>query len=130
MTREESIKACVDFLNHEVANKTGLSGFAIKRAYQALCALKPNATHKIINHLYDDFMAEYQKLGPEPKQLAQAWLNIIDQKAKPYQQSALYGAYRVLKPSALAHVEAAIPKLERLVLQQSSNKSKHALAQT
>lgn len=127
MTREQSIKACVDFLNHEVASKKGLSGFAIRRAYQTLCAFKPNAPHRLVDYLFDDFMAEYQKLGPEPKQLGQAWLHIIDQKAKPYQHTALYSAYQLLRPSALAHVEAAIPKLERSVLQRSSNKPKHVL---
>lgn len=125
MTREESIQACVDFLNNEVTHKTGLSGFAIRRAYQTLCAIKPNAPYRLMDHLFDDFMAKYQQLGPEPKQLGQAWLNIINQKAKPYQHTALYSAYQLLRPSALAHVEAAIPKLERLVLQRSSNKPKH-----
>ena len=130
MTREKSIQACIELLNNEVASKKGLSGFAIRRAYQTLCALKPNAPHRLIDHLFDDFMAEYEKLGPEPKQLGQAWLSIIDLKAKPYQHTALYSAYQMLKPSALAHIEAAIPKLERSVLQRSSDKSKHAQAQT
>jgi hypothetical protein len=83
----------------------------IKRAYQTLCALKPNAPYRLVDHLFDDFMAEYQKLGPEPKKLGQAWLEIIDQKAKPYQHTALHSAYQLLRPNALAHVESAIPKV-------------------
>ena len=112
--REKYIQACVEILHNEVYSKKGFSGFAIKSAYRSLCALKPNAPHKVINHLFDDFWSEYQKKGSDPQVLGKAWLDITDKKAAPYEKTALFGVYQMLRPSALTHVEAAIPKLTQL----------------
>lgn len=114
MIREIYIQACVELLHAEVYSKRGLAGFAIKNAYKSLCALKPNAPHKVINHLFDDFWAEYQKTGSDPKILGQAWLKITDKKAEPYQKTAFFSVYKMLRPSALEHVESAIPKITQL----------------
>lgn len=114
MTRNEHIQACVELLNSEVLAKQGLSGFAIKRAYQTLCAIKPNAPYRAIDYLFDEFLAEYQKTGPDPEKLAVAWLKITDEKAQLHSKTAFYGAYKMLRPSALGHIEAAIPKIAQL----------------
>ena len=114
MNREKHIQACVELLDQEVSNKKGLSGFAIKSAYRSLCALRPNAPHKVIDHLFDDFWAEYQQKGSDPEILSEAWLKITDQKASIYSKTALFKAYQILRPNAAGHVKAAIPKITQL----------------
>lgn len=114
MTRDEHIQACIKLLESEVHSKRGLSGFAIKHAYQTLCSLKSNATYRAIDYLLDEFLAEYRKIGPDPKKLASAWLGITDEKAQQHSKTVFYGAYKTLRPSALGHLEAAIPKITQL----------------
>ena len=121
MSREKHIEAFVELLHNEVSSKKGLSGFAIKSAYKSLCALKPNAPHKVIDHLFDDFWAEYLQKGSDPQILSEAWLRITDQKASAHSKTALFKAYQVLRPSAASHVKAAMPKITQLFEQLKSN---------
>ncbi len=114
MTRKQHIEACLKLLNQEVHSKRGLSGFAIKRAYQTLNALKPNAAYRVIDYLFDDFWAEYQIIGSKPKALSQAWLRIVDEKAQAHSRTALFSVYQMLRPNAQEHVELAVPKIIQL----------------
>jgi hypothetical protein len=117
MNREHQVRACVELLESEVSSKKGLSGLAIKNAYRTLKSLKPDATHKVIDHLYDDFWALYKQHQNEPGVLAQAWLGVIDQKAQSHSKTPLFGLYSVLKPSATRHIESALPKITVLFQQ-------------
>lgn len=117
MTREHHVRACVQLLENEVGSKKGLSGLAIKNAYRTLKSLKPNATHVVVDHLYDDFLALYKQHQDQPKTLAKAWLDVIDQKAQVHSRSPLFGLYSILKPSAANHIESALPKITNLFQQ-------------
>ena len=114
MDRTSQIAAFVDLIESEVAAKKGLSGFAIRKAYDTLKSLKPNATFRAIDYLYDDFKTSYHTHHDQPQALAQAWLSLIDQKADHHQSNPLYGVYKLLRPSAESHVQTAIPKIKDL----------------
>ncbi len=133
--RPQVVKDCERLIEEEVDSK-GLTGLPIKAAYKVVRAVKPGFIPEVIDHLLGDFATAldplYQEavtanvpleahLASRSSQAAEALLAITDARATKAKNQMVKGAYEKLRPTAKKHVEAAIPRVSRMV-------GKHAAA--
>src|SRR4051812_7635578 len=133
-TRPQVIADCERLIDEEVSSK-GLTGIPIKAAYAIVKAVKPGFVPEVIDHMLDDFA---DRLDPiyqtavtknEPVsayfnartgEVAEALLAITDLRAQRAKNQAIKSTYEKLRSSAKKHVEAAVPRLGRLVAKHAS----------
>ncbi|RME28607.1 MAG: hypothetical protein D6806_02610 [Deltaproteobacteria bacterium] len=129
--RTEIVDDCCRLLDNQVASKKGLSGMAVKGGYKVLKALKPGAVREAVDGLLDDFIEametfhdEWKKKGDgsfgqylnkEKDRVAESLVCVTDERAKKTRHQNLRKIYDKLRPSAVAHVQAAVPELAELI---------------
>lgn len=116
-------------LDAEVADKSGLSGIAIKTAYKVVKGVSPGFLRDVVDHLLNDFLdgldplyqeatskgiKPRQHLQANPSRVADALLGITDRRAQRAKNQLVKGTYEKLRGSAAKHVEAAVPRLGEL----------------
>lgn len=121
---------CVALIDAEVADKSGLSGFAIKAGYGAVKGVKPGFVRHVVDDLLPEFGAAlepmYQEACNQSKSIheyfsshaarvADALLSITDAKAQKAKSGLVKGTYEKLRGSAKKNVEAAVPRLGKLI---------------
>lgn len=124
------IDDCCQVLDQEVADKGGLSGVAIKGAFNLLKGVKPGFVREVVDHLLDDFLRAldpiYQEAlakGEKPGAylransgpMAEALLAVTDARAQRAERAVIKKTYDKLRPTAKKHVEAAAPRLGALL---------------
>jgi len=124
--RREVVEDACEVLDLEVADKSGLSGMAIKAGYKLVQGVKPGFVKNVVDDLLDDFLDAlepiYQEAISEKKKpsahlqanagrVADALLGITDRRAENARRAAIKGMYVKLRPTAKKHVEAAAPRL-------------------
>ena len=117
-------------LDEEVADKGGLSGMAIKGAYKVVQGVKPGFVRHVVNDLLDDFLDAVDPVYQEAAQkklpagsylvenssrVADAMLAVTDGRAQKAQRAVIKSAYEKLRPMAKKQVEAAAPRLARML---------------
>jgi hypothetical protein len=118
-------------IDEEVASKGGLTGIAIKGAYAVVKAIKANIIPETVDALLDDFVARIESfydawskspgiafaayLEQRSGEVADALLAITDQRAQRSQNATLRKAYEKLRPLGKKQVEAALPRVARMV---------------
>ncbi len=133
--RPQVIADCERVVEEEVDSK-GLLGLPIKAAYKIVKAVKPGFVPEVIDHMLDDFcdrldpiyQAALAKNEPvtayfnaRPGEVADALLSITDQRAQRARNQMLKGAYDKLRPLAKKHVEAAVPRVARVVAKHAAS---------
>jgi hypothetical protein len=128
--RTQVIEDCVRVLDDEVADKSGLSGVAIKAAFKMLKGIKPGFVREVVDTLLDDFLGALDPLyqeavtqGVKPGahlrsksgEAAEALLAITDARAQRAERAVIKKTYEKLRPTAKKHVEAAAPRLATLL---------------
>jgi hypothetical protein len=128
--RSKVIHDCVDVIDAEVKDKGGLSGMAIKAGYAVVNGVKPTFIAEAVDHMLDEFAGAldptYQaaKAAGKPvatyfldhkSAVADALLAITDARAKRAKTVAVIKTYEKLRGTAKQHVEAAIPRVGRLI---------------
>lgn len=130
--RRDVVKACVDLVESEVANKSGLSGMAIKAGYKVVKALKPGMIPGAVDTLLPEFASAMQPLyekasegAADPKdafgkyltthadETADALLKVTDAKADRAKNKTVKKTYDRLRGSARENVRAAVPGLAK-----------------
>jgi hypothetical protein len=120
---------CLALVDEEVANKSGLSGIAVKAGYAAVKGVKPGFVRKAVSDLLPPFAAQLDPLWAEGQKagdpiaffeaqrgrVADALLTVTDDKAQSAKSSVVRGAYSKLRGSAKKNVEDAVPRLARLL---------------
>lgn len=129
-TRKLVIEEACSVLDAEVADKSGLSGMAVKAAFSLIKGVKPGFIRQAVDHLLDDFLdvldpihREALEQGKKPgdhirahsERVAEALLAVTDSKAKRAENPVVLKTYEKLRPSAKKHVEAATPRLGRML---------------
>lgn len=129
-----------DVLDAEVADKSGLTGIAVKGAFAIVKAVKPGILVESIENLLPDFARVLDPViagRPEGTSLATylksksgdvvtALLSITDDRARKSTHKTLVGAYNKLRPQAEKHVSAAVPRVADLVDKHVGEASKAA----
>lgn len=128
--RKAVVEDCVQLIDAEVADKGGMSGMAIKAGYKAVKGIKPGFIPKVVNDLLPEFAGALQPIYAEAKEkgepvapyltknsarVAEALLAITDGKADRSDRGLVKNTYKRLRPTAKQNVEAAIPRLGKLV---------------
>jgi hypothetical protein len=128
--KSEVVDACCEIIDQEVSDKGGLSGLAIKAGYSAVKGIKPGFIRKAVSDLLPDFAAAldpiYQESVTQGKtadahfvsnsgRVADALLAITDAKAGRSQSGVVKGTYDKLRGTAKKNVEAAVPRLGKLI---------------
>jgi len=128
--RQSVINDACKVLDEEVADKSGLSGLAIKAAFGVVKGVKPGFIREVVDALLNDFLAALDPLyqeatakGTAPgayltsnsSRVADALLSITDARAARSQQAVVKSTYEKLRPSAKKQVEAAAPRLGALL---------------
>jgi hypothetical protein len=128
--KEAVIDDCVALIDAEVADKGGISGLALKAGYGAVKGIKPGFVRNVVHDLLPDFAKAldpfYQEAVEKKKKpsdyfvqnssrVADALLSITDTRAKNAKSGVVRSTYDKLRGTAKKNVEAALPRLGRLV---------------
>jgi hypothetical protein len=128
--RKNLIADCCTIIDQEVADKGGLSGLAVKAAYKLVKGFKPGFVPDTVNALIDDFSANLQGIVDDAEakgvpvpvffdsnrgRVADALLNVTDERGKKSKHTTIKGAYEKLRPTAKKHVEEAVPRVGTLI---------------
>jgi hypothetical protein len=126
---------CCNLIDAEVDDKGGLSGLAIKAGYKAIKGVKPGFVKHVVTDLLPEFARVLDPMYQEAKaagkpvsdlfaarssDVAEALLGLTDQKAKHSKNSLVRGTYDKLRGTAKKNVEAAAPRLGKLIEAHSS----------
>ena len=124
--RASVIDDALQVLDAEVADKSGLSGIAVKGAFKVVKGIQPGFIRSVVDKLLDDFLdalnpiyqeavsqgkAPGQHLQTNAGRVADALLGITDARAQRAERQVVKKTYEKLRPSAKKHVEAAAPRL-------------------
>jgi hypothetical protein len=124
------IDDCLALIDAEVADKGGLSGLAIKAGYGVVKGIKPGFVKQAVSDLLPEFATALAPIYEEAKsksmpvadyfknnssRVADALLAITDAKAQKSKSGAVKGTYEKLRGSAKKNVEAAVPRLGKMV---------------
>jgi hypothetical protein len=127
--RNAVIADALKVLDQEVADKSGLTGLAIKGGYKVVQGFKPGFVRQVVDGLMDEFLRAldpvYQEAVEKKRpagayllehkdRVADALLAVTDQKAQRA-SGGIRGAYDKLRPLAKKQVEAAAPRLAALM---------------
>lgn len=128
--RQQVIDEACLVLDAEVADKSGISGLAVKAAFSVIKGVKPGFIRQAVDHLLDDFLDVLEPfhreaiergktpgdhIRAESNRVAEALLAVTDIKAKRAENAVVLKTYEKLRPSAKKHVEASMPRLGRLL---------------
>jgi hypothetical protein len=128
--RPKVVSDCVRLIDEEVDSKGGLTGLAVKGAYAIVKAVKPGFVAEAVESMLDDFVRRLEpfyaeaQLRNEPVapymngragDVAEALLAISDERAQRARNPTLKKAYDKLRPTGKKHVEAAVPRVGRLI---------------
>ncbi|QRK07242.1 hypothetical protein JQX13_45580 [Archangium violaceum] len=124
------IDDCCALIDAEVADKGGISGLAIKAGYSAVKGIKPGFIRHAVSDLLPEFAAALDPLYQEAKtggkpvaahitsnsgRAADALLAITDGKVRNAQSGLVKGTYEKLRGTAKKNVEAAVPRIGKLI---------------
>jgi hypothetical protein len=135
-TRQKVVTDCVRLIEEEVDSKGGLSGLAIKGAFMVVKAVKPGFITESVDHMLDDFVRRLEPFSAEAQQknepigpfmsarggeVADALLAISDERAARAKNQTAKKAYEKLRPTGKKHVEAAVPRIGRLIAKYTTS---------
>jgi len=124
------IEDCCALIDAEVKDKGGISGLAIKAGYGAVKGVKPGFVRNVVTDLLPEFARALDPLYQEAKsagkpvsdffvahssRVAEALLAITDEKAHKSKNGLVKGTYEKLRGTAKKNVEAATPRLGKMV---------------
>jgi hypothetical protein len=133
--RPKVIVDCSTLVQEEVDSKGGLSGLAIKAAYAVVKAVKPGFISEAIDHMLDDFVDKLEPFWADAQaknepvgalmngragEVADALLSISDARAARAKNQGVKKAYEKLRPTGKKNVEAAVPRLGRMIAKYTS----------
>lgn len=130
--RDQVVTDLVEFVDREVAGKSGLSGGIIKTGYGAVKKVKPGIIRHAVDSMLDDFTAalepywsSYQAqptaggfgafLAARPQEVSNALLAVTDRRAERSSRGSVTSVYGRLRPKGQDNVIDALPRLGDLV---------------
>jgi hypothetical protein len=129
------VEDCCALIDAEVKDKGGISGLAIKAGYGAIKGVKPGFVKNVVSDLLPEFARALDPFYQEAKtsgrpvadffashsdRVAEALLAITDAKAQKSKNGLVKGTYDKLRGTAKKNVEAAVPRLGKMVESHTS----------
>ena len=118
-----------------LANKAGFSGKIVRGAFKTVKSFKPGIIPMSMDALLDDFAVKVdphwqacQSNGTAPRSyfvqhkgsIAEALLEITDERAAQSKHKVLVRAYKTLRGKAVDHISQAMPRLADLMVKHAS----------
>ncbi len=128
--KSQVIKDCCELIDAEVKDKGGISGLAIKAGFGAVKGIKPGFVEHAVEDLLPEFARVLDPLYQDARsqtrstadhfsahagKVADALLQITDAKAARAKNNIAKGAYEKLRGTAKKNVEAAAPRLGKMI---------------
>ena len=123
---------CNALIEHEVSEKSGVSGAALKLAYKTATTFAPGHVRHILETLLpkmadnlQPFWADFNASGgadfgdyltKRGDEVAEAMLAVTDARAAASGRPVIVKAYRSVRGGAAKHIQAALPEVCNLVL--------------
>jgi hypothetical protein len=123
---------CYELVEQEVADKSGVSGAAMRLAFKTVNTFRPGHVRYLITDMLpkivarlEPFWADYCESGSSEfgdylakrgEEVADALLAVTDARAQASGRPTIVRAYRSVRPGAARHIEAALPRVGDLVL--------------
>jgi hypothetical protein len=123
---------CLDLIQQEMSDKSGISGTAVKLAYKTAVAFAPGYLRSTAESLLPDFTEKLQPfwadfaasgsaefgdyLTKRADEVSEALLAITDAAAEKSERPVIVKAYRTVRGGAGRQIEAALPRVGELVL--------------
>ena len=123
---------CNALIEHEVSEKSGVSGSALKLAYKTASTFAPGHVRHILETLLpkmadnlQPFWADFNASGgadfgdyltKRGDEVAEAMLAVTDARAAASGRPVIVKAYRSVRGGAAKHIQAALPEVGNLVL--------------
>jgi hypothetical protein len=131
-TRPMVVTDCNALIEQEIAEKSGVSGTAVKLAYKTVNTFMPGHVRHMVDSLLpqlvgklEPYWADYctsggaefgDYLAKRGEEVSQALLSVTDARAAASGRPTVIRAYRTVRGGAVKHVEAALPQVGDLVL--------------
>lgn len=123
------IDDAVKLVDAEVASKSGISGFAVKKGYDAIKSIKPGFVREAVEKLLPEMAEKIEPIWEEGKKggnakahleknksrVADALLSVTDDKVQRAKSGVVRSTYSMLRGSAKKNVEEAVPRLADLI---------------
>ena len=133
--KETVINDCVALIDAEVGDKSGFSGFAIKAGYKAVKGIKPGFIRQAVTDMLPEFIKALEPVYEDARsqnksaadyfpanssRVADALLSVTDARADRVKSGVVKSTYEKLRGSAKKNVEAALPRLGKMVDKHAS----------
>jgi hypothetical protein len=131
-TQPKVVDDCLDLIEQEMSDKSGVGGMAVKVAYKTAAAFAPGYLRSTVESLLPDFTEKLQPfwadfaasgsadfgdyLTKRADEVSEALLAITDAAAEKSQRPVIVKAYRTVRGGAGRQIEAALPRVGDLVL--------------
>ena len=130
--RPQVVADCNALIEHEVSEKSGMSGTGLKVAYKTATTFAPGHVRHILETLLpkmadnlQPFWADFNASGgadfgdylaKRGDEVAEAMLAVTDARAAASGRPVIVKAYRSVRGGAAKHIQAALPQVGELVL--------------
>ena len=130
-TEPQVIADCYTLIQQEVSDMSGISGTAVKLAYNTVTTFIPGHVRYMIGVMLPDmvdklepYWAEFSTSGGSEfadylakrgDEVAEALLSVSDERAAGSGRPTIIKAYKTVRGSAAKHVQAALPRVGALV---------------
>jgi hypothetical protein len=134
-TQPQVIADSLTLIDAELADKSGISGNALKLAYKTVSSFAPGYVRETVASLLPEaaarlqpFWADFRAAGgaefgdylaKRGEEAAESLLSITDTWAGESDKAIVVKAYRAVRSGAAKHVEAALPRLGDLVFKHA-----------
>jgi hypothetical protein len=129
--RPHVVDDCCSLIDQEVADKSGISGTAVKLAYKTVstfasghvrhmvASLLPQLVDKLEPY-WEDFNASGGSqfgdyLAKHGDEVSESLLSVTDERAAASKRGAITKAYKSVRGGAAKHIQAALPNVGQLV---------------
>jgi hypothetical protein len=131
-TRPQVTADCFTLIEQELADKSGISGTAVKLAYKTVNTFMPGHVRHMVGELVPDMVARLEPfwadfttsggsgfgdyLAKRGDEVSQALLSVTDARAAASSRPTVIKAYGSVRGHAVKHVQAALPRVGDLVM--------------
>ncbi|HEY2506247.1 MAG TPA: hypothetical protein VGI58_07005 [Streptosporangiaceae bacterium] len=135
-TQPKVIDDCCALIDQEIAEKSGISGNAVKLAYKTVATFASGYVRIMVASFLpgivtqlEPFWADFTESGGSAfgdylakrgAEVSEALLTVTDERAESSKRATLIKAYRAVRGGAVKHVEAALPRVGELVLKYAA----------
>jgi hypothetical protein len=131
-TEPKVVEDCLDLIQQEVSDKSGVAGTAVKLAYKTAVAFAPGYLRSTVETLLPDFTEKLQPfwadfatsgsaefgdyLAKRSDEVSEALLTVTDAAAERSNRPTIVRAYRTVRGGAGKQIAVALPRVGDLVL--------------